>query len=50
VHLYNLEKDQRETHNVADQHPELMKKLQQRLRQIHKTPTRTMEPQEKSGQ
>jgi arylsulfatase A-like enzyme len=48
VQLYNLKKDPQETHNVADQHPDLVKKLQQRLKEIKSGPTRTMESQEKS--
>jgi arylsulfatase A-like enzyme len=50
VQLYNLKKDPKETHNVAEQHPDLVKKLQQRLQQIRCGSTRTMESQESSGQ
>jgi arylsulfatase A-like enzyme len=42
VQLYNLQKDIGETHNVAERHPKLVKKLQQRLQKIKSGPTRSI--------
>jgi len=51
VQLYNLNKDIKENDNVAANHPELVKKLQQKLQQLHKTPARQrIMLEEKGGQ
>ncbi|HKJ31460.1 MAG TPA: hypothetical protein VKA34_06505, partial [Balneolales bacterium] len=51
VQLYNLNKDIKENDNVAAKHPELVKKLQQKLQQLHKTPARQrIMLEEKGGQ
>jgi hypothetical protein len=42
IQLYNLKKDPGEIQNVAGQHPDLVKKLQERLKEIKSGPTRGM--------
>ena len=49
VQLYNLKKDIGENHNVAAEHPELVKKLQQKLLEIRRTPSRQQVMQQEQG-
>jgi len=49
VQLYNLKDDVGEQQNVANQHPDLVKKLQQKLRKIREQPTRERVLQQEHG-
>jgi arylsulfatase A-like enzyme len=49
VQLYNLQKDIGETHNVAAQHPKLVKKLQRKMQRIRSGPTRNTKLHQKEG-
>ena len=40
IQLYNLAQDPGEQHNVAAEHPEIVKKLQEKLNNIKRSPTR----------
>jgi len=43
IQLYNLAQDPAEQHNVAAEHPEIVKELQQKLSEIRQHPTRVKE-------